>query len=127
MKILKSIGAVVAGFVIVVILSTATDFLVESVGIFPPATQPQDYVTWMYALALAYRLAITVLAGYVTAKLSPDRPMLHVYILAGIGFVMGSLGAIVNWDLAGDAIWYPVMLAILSPFAVWLGGYIKTK
>ncbi len=127
MKILKSIFAVIIGFFIVVILSTLTDLLVETLGIFPSAANPQAYATWMYVFALVYRLVFTVIAGYATAMIAPDRPMLHVYILAGIGFVMGTLGAVVNWNLAGDAIWYPVTLAILSPFAIWFGGYWKTK
>jgi len=31
----------------------------------------------LFALALAYRLAITVLGGWLTARLAPDRPAGH--------------------------------------------------
>lgn len=33
---LKSIGAILAGFIMVVVLSIGTDSVLESVGIFPP-------------------------------------------------------------------------------------------
>lgn len=69
---LKSIGAVFAGFVAVFILSTVTDFILESLGIFPPVTQGL-FITWMLVLALTYRTVYAVLGGYITARLAPSR------------------------------------------------------
>lgn len=40
MNTFKSIGAVVAGFLTVVVLSVGTDFILESLGIFPPQSEP---------------------------------------------------------------------------------------
>jgi len=94
MKTWKSIGAVLAGFLIVVILSIATDTILEKAGIFPPPTEGL-FVTWMLALAFAYRTVYTVLGGYVTAALAPANPTKHVMILGIIGTVMGCLGIIV--------------------------------
>ena len=71
---LKSIWAVVAGILIGATLSIGTDFILESLGVFPPITEGL-FVTWMLALALFYRCAYTVLSGYVTAKLAPQNPM----------------------------------------------------
>jgi hypothetical protein len=42
-KIFKSIGAVLAGFVTVFVLSVATDFVLEKIGFFPPANEPEAY------------------------------------------------------------------------------------
>ena len=49
---LKSIGAVAAGFVLVFVLSTVTDFILESLHVFPPLSEPQAYTPGMLLLAL---------------------------------------------------------------------------
>ncbi len=122
---LKSIGAVFAGFVTVVILSVATDSALEAADIFPPISSAGLFVTWMLALALFYRTVYTVLGGYVTARLAPSNPMRHVMILGIIGTVAGTLGAIAGWNLSQH--WYPIALAVLAYPSVWLGGKLKTK
>ena len=96
MKTLKSIGAVFAGFVTVEILSTGTDFILEKFGIFPPASDPGLYITWMLIVALAYRSLYTIAGGYVTARLAPDKVMRHVIILACIGLLGGTAGVIIG-------------------------------
>jgi hypothetical protein len=124
MNTLKSIGAVVGGFVIVVILSIATDTILEKLGIFPPPTQGL-FVTWMLALAFVYRTIYTVLGGYVTAALAPANPTKHVTILGIIGTVMGCLGVVAGWNLSEH--WYPIALAAAAFPSVWLGGKLKTR
>jgi len=51
----KSIGAILAGFIAVFVLSVVTDFILEKLGFFPPATEPDAYTGWMLMLALIYR------------------------------------------------------------------------
>lgn len=122
MKTLKSIGAVVAGVVTIVALSVGTDFILETIGIFPPPDQGL-YVPWMLMLALIYRSAYAVAGGYVASILAPDQPMRHAIILGIIGIVASIAGAIVGWDLSSH--WYPVALIITSlPFTM-LGGRLK--
>ena|SRR6478735_7665878 len=127
MNTLKSIGAVLAGFLIVVILSTATDTILESLGIFPPPTDGL-FVTWMLALAFAYRTVYTVLGGYVTAALAPANPTKHVTILGIIGTIMGCIGIYIGAILYTlSPIWYPITLAVAAFPSVWFGGKLKTK
>ncbi|MFA6364950.1 MAG: hypothetical protein WCW78_00925 [Candidatus Paceibacterota bacterium] len=121
--IFKSTGAVVAGFFTVAILSIATDFVLESLGILPPQTNPGAYVTWMLAFALFYRSIYTIVGGYVTAKVAPQNPMRHIYVLMILGGLGGVAGAINGWNLGNH--WYPVSLAITGPLFVWLGGKLK--
>jgi len=124
MNTLKSIGAVLGGFLIVVILSIATDTILEKLGIFPSPTEGL-FITWMLVLAFVYRTIYTVLGGYVTAALAPANPTKHVMILAIIGTVMGCVGIVVGWNLSQH--WYPIALAVAAFPSVWYGGKLKTK
>lgn len=124
MNVLKSIGAVLGGFLIVVILSVGTDAILEATGIFPPPTEGL-FVTWMLLLAFAYRTVFTVLGGYITAALAPANPTKHVTTLGIIGTVMGCIGIYVGWDLSAH--WYPIALAVAAFPSVWLGGKLKTR
>jgi hypothetical protein len=128
MNTLRSIGAVAAGFMAVAVLSVATDQVLEHLGVFPPASQPAAYMNWMLLLALGYRTVFTVGGGWITAGLAPKRPMVHAVILGIVGLIMGTLGAIVNWDktLPGTA-WYPIALAGLALPSVWLGAVLRMK
>lgn len=121
---IKSIGAVLAGFITVVVLSTATDSLLEALHIFP-SPQGGLFITWMLALALFYRCVYTVIGGYVTARLAPRRPMRHVLALGIVGTIAGIMGVVAGWNLSQH--WYPIAIAISGLPCVWLGGKIKTR
>ena len=116
----KSIGAILAGFVTVFILSVATDLLLEKIGFFPPATKPESYTWWMLLIALIYRSIDSVAGFYLTARLAPNRPMRHAIILGIIGTVFAALGAIANWNLSAN--WYPILLVLVTLPCAWLGG-----
>lgn len=120
----KSVGAVVAGILVIVILSVATDTVLELLGVFPPPTKGL-FVTWMLLLALAYRTVYAFIGGFVTAWLAPHKPMQHVKVLNIIGVILGTLGVIAGWNLSQH--WYPISLVLTSAFCVWLGGMVQTK
>lgn len=125
MKMVKSIWAVVAGFLTVVVLSVATDAVLEGIGFFPPATQPEAYESWMLFLALVYRTVFTVFGGFVAAKLAPSKPMNHVIVLAVIGTIAGIGGVVAGWNLSEN--WYPIALAVLAFPSVYYGGKLGVK
>jgi hypothetical protein len=122
MKTLKSIGAVVAGFLVVALLSVITDSILETAGIFTPP-EAGFFTPWMLVTALIYRCIYTVLGGYITALLAPARPMRHVIILGSIGTVLAIVGTIVGWNLSAH--WYPIALVITALPCTWLGGKLK--
>lgn len=122
MKTLKSVWAVVAGFLVVVVLSTITDAILEKLGVFPDGGL---FVVWMLLLAFIYRSVYTVLGGYVTAKLAPTSPIRHVYVLAILGTLGGLVGVVVGWNLSAH--WYPIALAVTAFPLVWWGGRIGTS
>lgn len=126
MKTLKSIGAVLAGMIVIVVLSTLTDFILESNGVFPPATEGL-YVTWMLALALFYRTVYGIIGGYVTSALAPSNPMKHAVVLGSIGTVLSIVGSVVGWDLSSH--WYPIALVITALPSTVAGCklYFKTR
>ena len=125
MKILKSIGAVFAGFLTVVVLSTGTDAILESAGFLPPPDKAADYAWWMLFIALIYRMIFTVAGGYVAARLAPDKQMRHVFILAWIGLAAGIAGIVVGWSYGNH--WYPIGIAVTSFPCVWYGGMLKNE
>lgn len=122
MNILKSIGAIVAGIITIVVLSTLTDFILEKLGIFPPPEQGL-FITWMLLLAFIYRSVYAVLGGYVTAALAPVNPMRHSIILGVIGTVVSIIGVFAGWDLSEH--WYPIALVLTSLPCTWLGAKLK--
>ena len=106
----RSIGAVLAGFVAVVILSLATDAVMHVTGIFPPLGQPMSNAVLL--LATIYRTIFAIAGCYLTARLAPDRPMPHAMVGGVIGLVLSTVGAVVTWN-KGPAFgphWYPLAL-----------------
>src|SRR3954471_21138717 len=90
--IARRIGAVAAGFFATFILSIATDVLLHGAGVFPPWGQPMSDA--LFILATAYRVIFTIAGGYVTARLAPDRPMAHVWVLGILGLLAAVAGTI---------------------------------
>jgi len=126
-KTLKSIGAVVAGFLVVVIFSIFTDTILESSGFFPRPDQGGLYDTGKLLFALFYRTLYTVAGGYATAMLAPDKKMKHVWILAILGQIGGILGVVGSWGKGLGPEWYPIALAVLAIPSVYLGGKLLLK
>ncbi len=125
MLILKNIGALLAGFAVVVFLSMGTDTLLEKTGVLPPFSEQGLYITWMLALALFYRTVYTIVGGYVTALLAPEKPRRLVSILGILGTVAGIGGVIAGWNLSAH--WYPIALAVLAFPSVYAGGKIYER
>ncbi len=126
MNVLKGIGAVLAGLIFIVVTHSATDLLLESLGIFTPPSAG-FHTTWMVVTATIYRGIYTVGGGYLTAALAPNPPMRYVLILALIGLVLGTVAAVVTIPMNLAPAWYPIALAVSGPLCVWLGGKLKTR
>ena len=119
---IRSIGAVLAGFLAVVVLSIGTDFALQAAGIFPPLGQrvPDRLIL----LATAYRTVYSIAGSYLAARLAPNRPMRHALALGVLGLVASTAGAVATWN-AGPAYepkWYPLALIALALPGAWVGG-----
>lgn len=118
----RSIGAVLAGFVAVAVLSVGTDIALVVAGIFPPLTQPAAFTTGLLLLATVYRSAYSVAGSYLAARLAPDHPMRHALALGVLGLAVSIVGAVVMRE-AGPA-WYPLALIVLALPCAGLGGIL---
>jgi hypothetical protein len=116
----KSILAIIAGFVAIVVVTTGVDALLHLAGVFPPWSVPID--DRLSALATAYRVVITVGGAYLTATLAPENPMKHALILGCVGTFMGALGVVATWDKGLGPRWYPIALALLALPECWAGA-----
>ncbi|AKF10361.1 hypothetical protein [Sandaracinus amylolyticus] len=122
---LRSTRAVLAGALVVAVVSTAIDMVLHATGIYPPLGQPMAEP--LFVLALGYRVVVSVAGGWLTARLAPARPMTHVGVLGAIGLLAGTVGAIATWD-AGPEFgpkWYGVAVAATALPSVWLGGLLR--
>ena len=122
-RTLRRIAAVVSGFLVLAILSTATDALLHATGVFPPVGQPM--ASSLFLLATAYRIIFGVLGSYVTARLAPYRPMQHALILGVVGVVLSTAGAVAMWD-AGPA-WYSLAIIAIALPCAWAGAKLRLR
>jgi hypothetical protein len=122
MQIVRSVLAVLAGMIAVVVLSEGIDFAVVKLGLLsfsgPDLTIP-------FAIATIYRSIAAVMGGYVTARLAPGAPMKHAIILGAIGTALALAGVIAN--LSAPNLWYPIALVITALPCSWLGGRLASS
>src|SRR4051794_26420506 len=89
-NLLKSTLAIIAGFIFVVIASILTDMVLIKTGLMK---QPFYLNTTSFILfVIFYRCLYGTTGSYLTAKLSPNKPMKHVLIGGVIGFIISILG-----------------------------------
>jgi len=126
-NILRSVGAVVAGLLVVIIITTATDALLHATGIFPPWGQPMS--DSLFLLAFAYRIVYGIVGGYITARLAPDKPVKHAVVLGAMGFVLSLAGAAATWNRGPEfgPKWYPLALIVIAIPTAWLGGKLVSR
>lgn len=118
-QLLRRIGAVLAGLFAIFAVTTATDVVMHLSGVFPPMDAP-PMSDALFGFAFAYRFIYDVAGCYLTARLSPARPMWHAMVLGTVGLCLSLLGAVAMWG-AGPA-WYPLGLAASALPCAWLGG-----
>ena len=116
----KSIWAVVAGVLVIIVVTTLVDIVLHVTGIFPPMDQPINDA--LALLATSYRIVISIGGAWVTARLAPEKPMKHAIILGCVGVVLGLVGVLATWNLELGPRWYPIALAVLAIPQCWVGG-----
>ena len=125
-RLLRSLAAVLLGFVAVVVLSLGTDQVLHVLEVYPPWGQPMHDPA-LNLLALAYRSVYAVVGCYIAARFAPHAPMRHALALGVLGLVLSLAGAIaaIPADLGPD--WYPVALVLTALPCAWLGGVLHRR
>jgi hypothetical protein len=119
----RSAGAVVAGLLAIVVLSTAADAVLHAAGVYPPF--PQRMADGLFALATAYRIVFGVAGCWLTARLAPRNPLRHALALGGIGTVVATAGAAAMWEYGPG--WYSVAIILISFPCAWAGARLHTR
>jgi hypothetical protein len=119
----KSIWAVLAGFLLLMALSISADFLLWA--LFPETFGHSGAnLTWLASMVtILYGAASCVAGGYLTARLSGSRPVMHAAVLGGVMLLCGLVG------LVGSRapVWFNLgFLAMILP-SVWAGALVRTR
>ncbi|HEX8273849.1 MAG TPA: hypothetical protein VF615_14520 [Longimicrobiaceae bacterium] len=117
-RTLRSAGAVLAGLLAIVGLSTAADAVLHATGVYPPF--PEVMADGLFLLATAYRVVFGVAGCWLTARLAPRSPMRHALALGGIGTALSAAGAAAMWEY-GPA-WYSLAIIAISFPCAWAGA-----
>ena len=126
-RILRRVGAVVAGLVVVGVLDLGIDFLLHATGIYPPWFQPMSTSLWL--LAIAYRTVDGITGSYIAARLAPDRPVTHALVLGLIGIVLSLAGLVGTWNKGPEfgPKWYPLTLVVIALPCALIGGVLRSR
>jgi hypothetical protein len=118
--LLRSSGAVLAGFLVIAVSTTAIDIVLHAAGVFPPWGQPNP--DGPLVLATTYRIICSILGCWLTARLAPSNPMKHALALGVLGIVVGLVGAAATWNADLGGRWYSLVLVAVALPCAWAGG-----
>jgi peptidoglycan/LPS O-acetylase OafA/YrhL len=125
LRVLRRIGAVLAGFLVIAVLDVGIDAVLHATGVYPPWFQPMSTPLWL--LAIAYRTIDGITGGYIVARLAPDRPVGHALALGVIGIALSAAAAVGTWNKGPEfgPKWYPLALVAIALPCAWLGGRLR--
>jgi len=123
-SILRSILAVVAGFVLIGALAFGTGAALQAAGILPPAGEPLTAIGPVL-LESAYVAVFAIGGCWLAAWLAPSHPMRHALILGFLGLIFNVMGAVATW---GQRPAWAILLnlALVMPYA-WIGGRLREQ
>jgi hypothetical protein len=118
----RSVLAIVTGFVFVFVLVGITDVALASAGLLPKPGAPVPDTSLLLFMILY--VAVYAIAGcWLTARLAPDHPMRHALIGGALGQIVGIVGAMSTWNLT--PLWYNVVGLATPMVYAWIGGRIR--
>lgn len=121
---MRSVMAVVAGFVLIGALSVGADALVHQIAPGAYEGTRLTSVPWLIATQL-YVAVFATFGCYVCARLAPNRPLRHAMVLGALGLVFNLFGSFARWS--DVPVWYHVVgLVMTMPYA-YLGGWLRER
>lgn len=124
MNVLKSIGAVIAGLFTGALLSLITDYIMASLGMMM-LDNFKETPFWVVVIVILYRFVFNVAGCYVTGRVAPSKPVLHIWILGIVGFLMALSGTVVMWDQAFP--FYNIAIIAIALPSAWLAQKLYRK
>ena len=122
---LRSVLAIVAGFILIGLLAYGTDGIAHAIrpDIFGPNSSTSNVP---YLVIAVIYVGVYATAGcWLAAALGGRRPMLHAMILGVLGLVFNIAAVPGMWSLFPH--WYTIVsLVLVMPFA-WLGGRLRER
>ncbi len=120
MKILRSVLAIVAGFVAIAVLALGADAVMLRAlpQLFGPEGRSEH--TGLLLAMIVYSAGFAAAGAWLTARLAPNRPLRHALILGALGLVLAVPVTIRHWHTAPA--WFHVATLALTMPAAWIGG-----
>ena len=124
---LRSIGAVIAGYfaMAIPILATTTAHMILVLGKMPAPDAHLDMPVSFAVVNLVYSTLFAVFGGFVCAAIARQNRLKHGLILAGIVFVLSLVSVYV--DRGQQPVWYQAMLVLLGAPATAVGAWLRAK
>ena len=122
----RSIAAIVVGFLVIGLLAVGTDMAV--LKSFPQHFDAQGGTTHpaFLAAALAYVAVYATFGCWLAARLAPSHPMRHALILGALGLAFNVMGSIARWETA-PVLWYHAIGLLTTMLWAWLGGRTRER
>ena len=115
---LRSIGSVAAGYLI---FGGSAFLLFQLSGVDPHGPAPLRFKI----ASIVWGCVFALVAGWLTARIAPSRPVLHAGVLAGIIALM-SASFLILPDRT-DPYWTNVAALLLMAPSAWLGGLLSRR
>ena len=121
----RSILALLAGIVVGIVLSVGTDWGLHLIGLVPAPAQNERWPNQFLLLAAVYRSIYGVIAGYLIARLAPNRPMGHSLLAGALGTLVCTLAAFATWSSTIGQHWYGVALLVMALPTASIGAKLR--
>jgi nitrate/nitrite transporter NarK len=124
MNILRSILAVVAGYIVMKAIVIGATYAL-------PMIKPEWFLigtpetSGYFAVNIGYNLFAALTGGYVAARLASRSPLNHAYALAALSVVMSIVTALASEQ--EQRRWYRVFQVIVVPAAIIVGGRLRGR
>lgn len=123
MKIIRSILAVIAGYVLLTLLVVGTSLALGAVMPQTDALHPSlNYLLF----TLAYSAVFALVAGYVAAIIARGAELGTALALASLLLLLGVVAALAA-SSSGSEVWFPAANGALQFIAASAGGYFRAR